>query len=69
MIVYVDGGQRYLPGEWPTDPIPLFDDEARSPSTRAARRAARLPGVARVSRRRIVHLGPPPAALTAAGGG
>lgn len=27
MLVYVDGGRRYLPGEWPTDPIPWFDDE------------------------------------------
>ena len=26
-IVYVDGGQRYLPGEWPTDPIPWFDPD------------------------------------------
>ena len=26
-IVYVDGGKRYLPGEWPTDPIPWFDPE------------------------------------------
>ena len=26
-IVYVDGGQRFLPGEWPTDPIPWFEDE------------------------------------------
>ena len=25
MLRYVDGGTRYLPGEWPTDPIPLFD--------------------------------------------
>ena len=27
MMVYVDGGRRYLPGEWPTDPIPWFEDE------------------------------------------
>ncbi|MET0903364.1 MAG: hypothetical protein ABWZ52_08995 [Acidimicrobiales bacterium] len=26
-IVYVDGGKRFLPGEWPTDPIPWFDPE------------------------------------------
>ena len=26
-IVYIDGGQRYLPGEWPTEPIPWFDPE------------------------------------------
>lgn len=26
MLRYVDGGTRYLPGEWPTDPIPLFQD-------------------------------------------
>ena len=26
-IVYVEGGRRYLPGEWPTDPIPWFEDE------------------------------------------
>lgn len=25
MMRYVDGGTRYLPGEWPTDPIPFFD--------------------------------------------
>jgi hypothetical protein len=27
MLRYVDGGKRYLPGEWPTDPIPFFDEE------------------------------------------
>lgn len=27
MITYVDGGTRYLPGEWPTDPLPLFEKE------------------------------------------
>ena len=27
MLRYVDGGTRYLPGEWPTDPIPLFEEE------------------------------------------
>jgi hypothetical protein len=27
MYRYVDGGARYLPGEWPTDPLPLFDPE------------------------------------------
>jgi hypothetical protein len=27
MLVYVDGGRRYLPGEWPTDAIPWFDEE------------------------------------------
>jgi len=26
MLRYVDGGTRYLPGEWPTDPIALFDE-------------------------------------------
>ncbi len=26
-IVYIDGGKRFLPGEWPTDPIPWFDPE------------------------------------------
>lgn len=25
MLAYVDGGRRYLPGEWPSDPIPWFD--------------------------------------------
>jgi hypothetical protein len=25
MWQYVDGGTRYLPGEWPTEPLPLFD--------------------------------------------
>ena len=25
MLRYVDGGTRYLPGEWPTDPIALFE--------------------------------------------
>ncbi len=27
MLRYVDGGARFLPGEWPTDPIGLFDEE------------------------------------------
>ncbi|HEX5615914.1 MAG TPA: ABC transporter substrate-binding protein, partial [Acidimicrobiia bacterium] len=27
MYRLVDGGRRYLPGEWPTDPLPLFDEE------------------------------------------
>jgi hypothetical protein len=27
MLRYVDGGKRYLPGEWPTDPIPWFVKE------------------------------------------
>ena len=27
MLAYVDGGKRYLPGEWPTDPIPWFEEE------------------------------------------
>jgi hypothetical protein len=27
MLRYVDGGRRYLPGEWPTDPIPWFEEE------------------------------------------
>lgn len=27
MLAYVAGGQRYLPGEWPTDPIPWFEEE------------------------------------------
>jgi hypothetical protein len=26
-LVYVDGGHRYLPDDWPTDPIPWFDPE------------------------------------------
>ena len=69
-IVYVDGGHRYLPGDWPTDPIPWFDDEGRRRHLHgAAGRAPRVPGLARVSRGRIVHLGPPPAPLSAAGGG
>ena len=69
-IVYVDGGHRYLPGEWPTDPIPWFDDEgAVAIYDGASGRAARVPGLARVSRGRIAHLGPPPASLSAAGGG
>ncbi len=25
MWQYVDGGTRYLPGEWPTEVMPLFD--------------------------------------------
>ncbi len=24
---YIDGGQRYLPGEWPEDPLPFFDPD------------------------------------------
>jgi hypothetical protein len=27
MMRYVDGGKRYLPGEWPTDPMPWFVKE------------------------------------------
>jgi hypothetical protein len=27
MVRYVDGGKRYLPGDWPTDPIPFFEEE------------------------------------------
>jgi hypothetical protein len=27
MLANVDGGKRYLPGDWPTDPIPFFDKE------------------------------------------
>jgi hypothetical protein len=27
MMRYVDGGKRYLPGEWPTDPMPWFEEE------------------------------------------
>jgi len=27
MYQFVDGGTRYLPGEWPTEPIALFDPE------------------------------------------
>lgn len=27
MLRYVDGGTRYLPGDWPTDPIPFFEEE------------------------------------------
>jgi hypothetical protein len=26
MMRYVDGGTRFLPGEWPTDPIPFFEE-------------------------------------------
>ena len=25
MYEYVDGGRRYLPGEWPTEPLPVFE--------------------------------------------
>jgi hypothetical protein len=27
MLRYVDGGKRFLPGEWPTEPIPFFEEE------------------------------------------
>jgi hypothetical protein len=27
MYEYIDGGRRYLPGEWPTAPLPLFEAE------------------------------------------
>ncbi|MGQ0824149.1 MAG: hypothetical protein ACT4OX_03790 [Actinomycetota bacterium] len=27
MVRYVDGGRRYMPGDWPTDPIPWFEEE------------------------------------------
>lgn len=26
MMRYIGGGTRYLPGEWPTDPIPFFEE-------------------------------------------
>ena len=27
MLRYVNGGQRFLPGEWPDEPIPFFQEE------------------------------------------
>lgn len=27
MIRYIDGGTRYLPGEWPEEPLPFFEEE------------------------------------------
>ena len=27
MYQYVDGGKRYLPGEWPTDPTKAFETD------------------------------------------
>jgi hypothetical protein len=27
MYRLVDGGKRYMPGQWPTEPIPFFKDE------------------------------------------
>jgi hypothetical protein len=27
MYEYVDGGQRFLPGDWPAEPLPLFEPE------------------------------------------
>jgi hypothetical protein len=27
MVSYVDGGKRFLPGDWPTDPLPFFQQE------------------------------------------
>ena len=27
MLAWIDGGTRYLPGEWPEDPLPFFEDE------------------------------------------
>lgn len=27
MMAWVDGGTRYLPGEWPSDPLPFFEEE------------------------------------------
>jgi hypothetical protein len=26
MIAYVNGGKRYLPNDWPTEPLPFYDD-------------------------------------------
>ena len=47
MLRYVDGGRRYLPGEWPTDPIPFFEEEGSvTIYDGSARRAAGLPAVA-----------------------
>jgi hypothetical protein len=28
MYEYVDGGQRYLPGDWPAQPLPLFEPDS-----------------------------------------
>ena len=53
MIRFVDGGTRYLPGDWPTDPIPFFEEEgsvtiyAENPDPRS-----RLSAVARLAGRR-----------------
>ena len=27
MLRYVDGGKRFLPGDWPTEPLPFFEEE------------------------------------------
>ena len=27
MLRYVDGGKRFLPGDWPTEPLPFFKQE------------------------------------------
>ena len=27
MLRYVEGGKRYTPGDWPTDPLPIFEEE------------------------------------------
>jgi hypothetical protein len=27
MLRYVDGGKRFLPGDWPTEALPFFQEE------------------------------------------
>ena len=53
MIRFVDGGKRYLPGDWPTDPIPFFEEEGSvTVYDREPRPGAGLPAVAGLARRR-----------------
>ena len=45
MLRYVEGGKRYLPGDWPDEPIPFFEEEGSvtiyDARTRTPRRTTR----------------------------
>ena len=55
MLRYVDGGKRFLPGDWPTEPLPFFERGGSvTVYDRAARPDAGLPAVAGVARRGLI---------------
>ena len=55
MLRYVDGGKRFLPGDWPTEPLPFFEEEGSvTIYTERPDAVAGLPAVAGVARRRLI---------------